>query len=108
MAARRRTTTRSGSEIVVVNAGPPARRSRGGGIRRRSSGGGKRRRRRGGGHSVGGASIQTRIQRTLMGGFGYGLLIKTFGAQIPRLPMLGRSGTVAAAVWLLKPSNQIL
>lgn len=40
-----------------------------------------------------------------MGGFGYGLLLKTF-PNLPTLPLLGRSGTVAAAVYLLKPKTQ--
>lgn len=88
---------------------PPAataRRSSGG--RRRSSGGGRRRgRRRSSGGGGGGSSIQSRIQRTLAGGFAYGLLVKNF-PSLPRLPLLGRSGTVAAAVWFLKPNNQLL
>lgn len=42
-----------------------------------------------------------------MGGFAYGVLVKNF-PNLPRLPVLGRSGTVAAAVWFLKPKNQIL
>jgi hypothetical protein len=109
MAARRRTTTTArGSEIVVVNAGPPARASSGGAIRRRrsSGGGGKRRRRRGGGGGGSERSIQTRLQNVALGGFGYGLLIKHFGSQLPRLPVLGRSGTVALAVWFLKPKSK--
>jgi hypothetical protein len=40
-----------------------------------------------------------------MGGFGYGLLLKTF-PNLPTLPLLGRSGTVAAAVYLQKPKTQ--
>jgi hypothetical protein len=84
-----------------------ARRSGGG--RRRSGGGGRRRSRRrsSGGGGGGSAGIQSRIQRTVAGGFAYGLLIKNF-PSLPRLPLLGRSGTVAAAVWLLKPKNQLL
>lgn len=78
--------------------------------RRRSSGGGsskKRGRRRGG--SVGGgsaAAIGSRIQRVALGGLAYGLLIKNF-PQLPRLPGIGRSGTVALAGWFLKPKNQL-
>jgi hypothetical protein len=48
------------------------------------------------------------VQRAGLGGFGYGLLIKYFGEKLPRVPLLGRSGTVAAAVWFLKPKSQFL
>lgn len=48
------------------------------------------------------------MQGVALGGLGYGLLIKYFGAQLPRLPGVGRSGTVALAVYLLKPKNKIL
>ena len=107
MAAARRTATRSGSDIVVVNAGPPARRSSGGSIRRRRSGGGGKRRRRssGGGHS--GSNIAKRIQNVALGGLGYGLLVKHF-PQLPRIPGIGRSGTVALAVYFMKPKSTLL
>ena len=94
--AARRVATRSGGEIVVVNASAPvARRSRS--VRRRSSGGGKRRRRSSGG-SVGGSggNIQKRLQSVALGGLAYGLLIKHF-PSLPRIPGIGRSGTVALA-----------
>lgn len=42
-----------------------------------------------------------------IGGLAYGLLVKNF-PQLPRLPGIGRSGTVALGVYFLKPSNQIL
>ena len=106
--AARRTATRSGSEIVVVNAGPPARRSSGGGIRRRrSSGGGKRRRRSSGGGGGGGGNIAKRIQNVALGGLGYGLLVKHF-PSLPRIPGIGRSGTVALAVYFMKPKSTLL
>lgn len=105
MAARRRTTTARGSDIVVVNAGNPvARRSGGGGIRRRRSSGRKRGRSSGGG---GGASIDKRIQHTALGGLAYGLLVKNW-SSMPRLPGIGRSGTVALAVYFLKPKSKLL
>lgn len=40
-----------------------------------------------------------------MGGFGYGLVRKHF-PNIPTLPVVGRSGTVALAVYFLKPRSQ--
>ena len=92
---------------MVVNAGgAPARRSSGGG-------GVSRRRRRGRSRarssSAGGAhaSVQKRIQGVALGGLAYGLIVKNF-PQLPRLPGVGRSGTVALAVYFLKPSNKIL
>lgn len=108
MAVRRRTAQRtsSGSEIVVVNAAPVARRSSGGGVRRRRSRG-RKRSRSGGGANGGGGNIQRRIQGVALGGLGYGLLIKNF-PTLPRLPGVGRSGTVALAVYFLKPTNRIL
>jgi hypothetical protein len=109
MAARRRTATRStraGSEIVVVNAGPPARRSSGGSIaprrRRRSKG-----RRKSGGGGGGSKSLQSRLQSVALGGLAYGLAIKHI-PQLPRIPGIGRSGTVALAMYFLKPSSQLL
>lgn len=104
--AARRTATRSGSDIVVVQAGPPARRSSGGAIRRRRSGGGGKRRRRSSGGG-GGSNIAKRIQNVALGGLGYGLLVKHF-PQLPRIPGIGRSGTVALAVYFMKPKSTLL
>lgn len=87
--------------MVVQAAAPPARRSSGG-IRRRRSSGRKRRRSVGGGG--GGGSIQNRVIKTAMGGALYGMLVKNF-PTLPRIPGLGRSGTVAAAIYFLKPSS---
>ena len=105
MAARRTTATRtrSGGEIVVVNAAPVARRSGGGGRRRRRSSGKRRRSRSGGG----GTSIDKRIQNTALGGLAYGLLVKNW-PNMPRVPGIGRSGTVALAVYFLKPKMGLL
>lgn len=99
------TRTKTGTEIVVLQGG-------GGAVapRRRSGGGGRRRsRKRGRRIGVGkGGNIQTRLQKVALGGLAYGLAIKHFGAQLPRLPGIGRSGTIALAIYLLKPSNQLL
>lgn len=105
MAQRRRTATRSGGEIVVVNAAPVQRRSSGA-IRRRSSGGGKRRRRSKGGGG-GSAGIDKRMQGVAIGGLAFGLLVKNF-PNMPKVPGIGRSGTIALAVYFLKPKNRIL
>jgi hypothetical protein len=52
----------------------------------------------------GGSSIQSRVTRTFVGGLIYGFLVKQF-PQIPALPLIGRSGTVALGVALLKPKT---
>lgn len=110
MARARTTATRSSNGIVVVQQPVPvARASSGGGIRRRRSGGGGKRR-RGRSRSGGGGgdgNIQKRIQNVALGGFVYGQIVKNF-PNLPRLPLLGRSGTIAAAVWFLKPKSQLL
>lgn len=88
---------------MVVNTPAPMRR-------RRSGGGGRRRRRRtrrAGGGGGGDGSYQKRIQGVALGGLAYGLLIKHF-PTLPRLPGVGRSGTVALAAYFLKPKNQIM
>lgn len=90
-----------------MNAAPVARRSSGGGIRRRrSSGSGKRRRRSSGGGASSGGNIQKRLQNVALGGLAYGLLVKNF-PTLPRIPGIGRSGTVALAVYFLKPKAGI-
>lgn len=90
----------------MVNAGgaPARRRSSGGGIRRRrSSGGGKRRRSsKGGSHS-----ITSRIQKVAIGGFCYGQLVKNF-PQLPTIPGFGRAGSVALAIYFMKPTSTLL
>lgn len=106
--AARVTTKRSGGTTAIV-VSPPAPAP----IQRRSSsGGGIRRRRRSGRsylHRRGGSSqgVQSRLTKVLLGGFAYGILVKTF-PDIPRIPGIGRSGTVALAVYLMKPSSQLL
>ena len=47
------------------------------------------------------------MQGVALGGLAYGLLVKNWPAM-PRLPGIGRSGTVALAVYFLKPKNGIL
>jgi hypothetical protein len=47
------------------------------------------------------------MQGVAIGGLAFGLLVKNF-PSLPRLPGIGRSGTVALAGYFLKPSNKIL
>lgn len=106
MASRRATATKQNGLVVITPPAAPAplarRRSSGGGRRRRSSG----KRRRAAGHARGGG-IDKRIQHTALGGLAYGLLVKNW-PNMPRLPGIGRSGTVALAVYFLKPASQLL
>jgi hypothetical protein len=51
--------------------------------------------------------MQSQLIGTAIGGFGYGLIVKNW-PNMPRVPGIGTSGTVAIAVALLKPNNQIL
>jgi len=91
--------------VVVVNTPAPlARRSSGG--RRRSRAAPRKRRRAssGGGH---GGGLEKQLQNTALGGLAYGLLKKNW-PSIPRLPGIGTSGTVALAVYFLKPKSQLL
>lgn len=105
--AARVTTKRSGGTTAIV-VSPPAPAPI---QRRRTSSGGIRRRRGGRSylHRRGGSSqnVQSRLTKVLLGGFAYGILVKTF-PDIPRIPGIGRSGTVALAVYLMKPSSQLL
>jgi ABC-type Mn2+/Zn2+ transport system permease subunit len=46
------------------------------------------------------------MQRVALGGLAYGLLVKH--VPIPKIAAIGRSGTIALAIYLLKPSSQLL
>lgn len=93
--------SRSGGLVLVTPPSPAP-------VARRSSG---RRRRRAGKKRSSSAAHGGNVQKTLtgvaIGGLAYGLLVKNF-PQLPRLPGIGRSGTVALAVAFLKPRNEIL
>lgn len=47
------------------------------------------------------------MQNTALGGLAYGLLVKNW-PNMPRLPGIGRSGTIALAVYFLAPRSQLL
>lgn len=47
------------------------------------------------------------MQNVALGGLAYGLLRKHV-PQLPRIPLLGTSGTVALAIYFLKPSSKLL
>lgn len=76
-------------------------------MRRRRSSGGSRRRRRSSGGGGGSGNVATRIQNVALGGLAYGLLVKHV-PSIPRIPGIGRSGTVALAIYFLKPKSKLL
>jgi len=107
MARRRspRVSTGSGSDIVVVNTPAPVTRRASSGGRRRSRGrrGGRRRSYARGGQG----SYKTRMTSMAVGGLAYGLLEKHF-PNLPTIPILGKSGTVAVAAYVMNPKQQIL
>jgi hypothetical protein len=43
-----------------------------------------------------------------IGGLGYGMLEKYMGEQIPSLPLLGKSGTIAAVIYFAGGRNDII
>lgn len=93
--------SRSGGLVLVTPPSPAP-------VARRRSSGGRRRRRAGKrSSSASGTNIQKTLTGVAIGGLAYGLLVKNF-PQLPRLPGIGRSGTVALAVAFLKPRNEIL
>jgi hypothetical protein len=47
------------------------------------------------------------MQGVALGGLGYGLLRKNW-SSMPRIPGIGASGTVALAVYFLKPKMKLL
>lgn len=47
------------------------------------------------------------MQGVALGGLGYGLLVKNW-ANMPRIPGIGRSGTIALAVYFLNPKMKLL
>jgi hypothetical protein len=51
--------------------------------------------------------VQKRLQNVALGGLGFGLLVKNW-PNMPKVPGVGRSGTVALAVYFLKPKNKLL
>jgi len=45
---------------------------------------------------------------TAIGGFAYGFIEKQWGAQVPSLPVIGKSGTIALACYFLAPKHPII
>ena len=45
---------------------------------------------------------------TAFGGFGYGWIEKHYGNQIPSLPILGKSGTIAVAAYFFRGKHAIV
>lgn len=101
MARRRKaasvTRTKSGDSVVVV-APPSAPVRRSSGRRRAPAPKKKRRHRSHSGLAIGG-SYRNRMLATGVGGAVYGFLEKTF-PNIPTIPLLGKSGTIALAAYL--------
>lgn len=47
------------------------------------------------------------MQGVALGGLAYGLLVKNW-TSMPKVPGVGRSGTIALAVYFLKPKSKLL
>src|SRR6267142_26466 len=56
-----------------------------------------------GGH--GGALTQSRMFEMALGGAAFGFIEKSFGASLPTLPIVGRSGTIAIAAYFFGRSR---
>jgi hypothetical protein len=107
MAKRRKTATKSGTIVVrersapqtirvsVPRAAPIKARRR---SRRHHGGGGGR------GIGSGGATGAMSLNKSgslALGGFVYGYIEKTFGPQLPALPLIGKTGAIALAAYFL-------
>lgn len=106
--ARRRnaTTTRKAGDVVVVQTpAPPVRRGGGGGRRRSAA----KKRRYSKAVSVGGqaGSYKNRLIGTGVGGLAYGFIEKQF-PNLPTIPLIGKSGTVALAAYFFGGSHPII
>ena len=104
MAKRRKTATKS--VVIRERSAPQTIRvsvPRAAPIRRKGT---RRRRSHGGGHSVGrggatGAMSVNKSGSLALGGFIYGYIEKTFGPQLPALPLIGKTGAIALAAYFL-------
>ena len=45
---------------------------------------------------------------TAVGGLVYGFIEKSYGAQLPTLPLIGKSGTIALACYFLGGNNKMV
>jgi hypothetical protein len=104
MAKRRKTATktitvreRSAPQTIKVSVPRAAPIRRKATRRRRSHGGGHRSI---GGGATGGMSIN-KSGSLALGGFIYGYVEKTFGPQLPALPLIGKTGAIALAAYFL-------
>lgn len=102
MAQRRKASVQRKGNVVVVSAPAPRRRSSA--PRRRSA---PRRAARRAAASYSAAGYRKQMMSVFAGGFGVGLIEKTF-PNLPTLPMVGRKGTIALGLALIKPKEQIL
>jgi hypothetical protein len=52
-------------------------------------------------------AYRNRVIGAGVGGALFGFIMKTWGKQIPTIPALGRAGTIATAIAIWEPRNQI-
>lgn len=105
MAKRRKTATktitvreRSAPQTIKVSVPRAAPIRRKATRRRRSHGGGGH---RGVGGGATGAMSVNKSGSLALGGFIYGYIEKTFGPQLPALPLIGKTGAIALAAYFL-------
>ncbi len=110
MARRKAATVTKEKGVTIVQTAPaPVTR------RRRSSGAVTTRRRKGGvrRHRSGGIGGSDKTFRDTLigvgiGGFGFGWLMKHYANQIPTLPMVGKSGTIAIASYFFRGQHKVV
>jgi hypothetical protein len=91
--------------VVVVSApSTPARRRSSSPRRRARARGGIRRRV---GTALGAAGLRSRIGGAALGGWGVGMVEKYF-PNLPSLPVIGRKGAIALAVYAMQPKHKLL
>lgn len=100
------TRTKSGDSVVVV-APPAAPVRRSGGRRRAAAAPKKKRRHRSNSGLPVGGSYRNRMLATGIGGAVYGFIEKQF-PNMPTVPLLGKSGTVALAAYFFGSSYPIV
>jgi hypothetical protein len=100
------TVTHAGKDVVVVTpqSAPVQRRRRSsGGVTRRRKGSGRRRRSTAGGEG----NYQNKMVAVGMGGVVYGFLEKQW-PNMPTIPIVGKSGTIAAVCYFMGPKHRII
>lgn len=97
--------TKGGDSVILVQ--PPTAPVRRSGGRRRASSAPKKKHRRRSSAANGGGSYKARMMGTALGGAIFGFLVKQF-PNLPTIPLLGKSGTVAVGCYFFGGSHPIV